>query len=1050
MTSSGDHSDPLFRLTKAQLVDELQRLRRSSGDRTGEDQGESIEGGLTAAWDLLPTPVLVARKADLLVVHANGPAKALFDSSAANSLERPIFEILGQKCEWEGLLEGRAPGEGAMEMVLATPAAGEAGLHFLVSHRHLEFRGEPCLLVALTDNTHHHRAEDRLQRDLRRLQAVLDTVPNWLFVKDREGRYTMVNRSMARDLDGVPEDFIGKTYAESSLAPKHPHVLSSIEGDQKVLHENRPSDVREMKVLHEDGSYHHRQVTKLPIHDETGKIIGLVGISEDVTARHRHEIELRDSEVRFRNMVEGSVQGVLIRNQDRLLFANRALADIFGFESPEEMIALENIDGLVAPEDRERMNRYAADRFEGRDAPSLYNFQGVRKDGRRIWLDVTARPVEWEGGKAVQITNVDITERMEAERELRESRALLQTVFDTIPVWLHVKDTDSRFRLINRKMAQDIGVAPEEMIARSNDQAPHGNPVQREIIRRNDLQVLESGRMLEIEETVTMPNGELRVNRVYKVPLRNEDGQIVGIMGTSEDITARKRAEEALKEHEERFRNIVDHSPSAITLKDPEGRYQLVNRRFCEWVGLPPEEVIGKISLEFFKHEEAEILAKQDRHVGATGEQGEYEFDLNLADGKRHRVISTKFPVYDYEGKISGVGTITTDVTEQRATEQHLRQTQRLEALGTLAGGIAHDLNNILFPIIGYSEVLLKQFKHDPPTQSFLEIISSSAMRAKDLVSQILLFSRSSEGRREPCMLDPVAKEVVKLIRSTVSRSIQIDYRSDPNLPLVLADPSQIHQIMMNLCINASQAMPQGGTLSIALEKIELKEQESYTGRKLNGPHVRFVCEDSGVGMNQETLEHIFEPFFSTKVAGKGTGLGLATVYGVIQQHEGDLRVESDPGKGTRFEVYFPAVEIDFESHITIQDDVKGGSESILFVDDETTITTFAKLALEEIGYSVTALNDPHAALEAFRQEPKRYDLVITDQSMPNLTGDRLAVEMHKLNPATPIILATGNSESIDPRALRNFGITDFLFKPLGTDELIRFIRDVLDRRQET
>ena len=683
-----------------------------------------------------------------------------------------------------------------------------------------------------------------------------------------------------------------------------------------AIQEHRPYNT-ECRVIRADGMVRHISAQGETTWDDKGRPLLMFGTVQDITEKKQAELELRESEQRFRDLIEGSIQGILIHRHGKALFVNQAYADTFGFDSTDEVMDLNSINEMLHPEDKIRLESFHQKRMRGEEAPTHYTFRAFRRDGSMIWLDSIVTRVEWKGEPASQSVNIDITERMMAETALRES--------------------------------------------------------------------------------------------------------------------------------EQRFRGIVDHSPSAILLKDLEGRYVLMNKQFQAWYGMKPEEALGKKTNEMYPEETSRPYMEMDRAVLETGEVQEREMDRPFADGSIHTVLVTKFPIIAPDGAITGIGTFNTDITALRQAERMLMQAQRLEALGTLAGGIAHDLNNILVPVMGYAQVLLKQYNLGPEANSFLEIISNSSLRAKDLVSQILLFTRSTEGRRDICLLSPIVKEVAKLIRSSFSSTVTIHADISSSAAPVTADPSQIHQVLMNLCINAGQAMPEGGDLRLELKNVHLNGLRSYVGDTLRGDYVMLACTDTGTGMTPEILGRIFEPFFTTKEKGEGTGLGLSTVFGIVRNHEGGIVVDSRPGHGTRFEIYLPAIDLDLEDDKPKSTEIPTGSESILFVDDEKVISDMAKVSLEKQGYRVTTLNDGSQALKLFKEDPEAFDLIITDQTMPGLTGNLLIEKVKRIRPGIPIILCTGFSEQVTAEEARRIGVRRFLQKPVEMEDLWRSVRHVLD-----
>ena len=381
--------------------------------------------------------------------------------------------------------------------------------------------------------------------------------------------------------------------------------------------------------------------------------------------------------------------------------------------------------------------------------------------------------------------------------------------------------------------------------------------------------------------------------------------------------------------------------------------------------------------------------------------------------------------------------------------ERQLQLLMKMQAIGTLAGGIAHDFNNILFPILGFTELTMDDVPSDSQARMNLEEILKATNRAKELVQQILTFSRQSDHERKPLRVHFIVKEALKLLRASIPTSIEIQSDLDEKCGPIKGDPTQIHQVVMNLCTNAYQAMADtGGTLSIEMRQIEIgfDDMMENIGMKY-GPHVHLTVSDQGVGMEPSVLERIFEPYFTTKEPGKGTGLGLSVIHGIVKNHCGHIRVDSKPGKGTTFDVYLPIIE---ETEIEDENDAENkdahGSEHIMVVDDEETIVTMERKILERLGYRVTINTDSTKALKEFTDHPDQYDLVITDMTMPQMTGDVLAKKMMDIKPTLPVILCTGFNERISEEKALEMGITKFVMKPVITDELTNAIRTALDK----
>jgi len=383
-------------------------------------------------------------------------------------------------------------------------------------------------------------------------------------------------------------------------------------------------------------------------------------------------------------------------------------------------------------------------------------------------------------------------------------------------------------------------------------------------------------------------------------------------------------------------------------------------------------------------------------------------------------------------------------------SEKQLQQVMKLQAIGTLAGGIAHDFNNILFPIVGYTELTIDDVPEDSQARQNLEEVLKAANRAKELVQQILTFSRQSSQERKALKVQYLIKEAVKLLRATIPSSIEIDCDIDESCGPIKGDPTQIHQIIMNLCTNAYHAMQEsGGKLEVSLKEIILSYAQSRERLGIKaGQHIALTVKDSGHGMEPQVMERIFEPYFTTKEQGKGAGLGLSVIHGIVKNYGGDITVSSRPGKGATFEVILPIIdEIQEEIETDAPSIAIQGKERILLIDDEDQIINIEQQILERLGYQVTPKTDSEEALEEFAAQPDRFDLVITDMTMPKMTGDQLARRMMEIKPQIPVILCTGYSETISEEKALAMGIDKFVMKPIVKDVLASTIRTVLDNR---
>lgn len=511
----------------------------------------------------------------------------------------------------------------------------------------------------------------------------------------------------------------------------------------------------------------------------------------------------------------------------------------------------------------------------------------------------------------------------------------------------------------------------------------------------------------------------------------------------------------ALKEQEERFRQLVEHINEVFWISAPDQSevfyvsplYETVWGRSCASLLEDPRSLWDAVHPQ-----DQERLLTHQPEADVAGFQGECR--IVRPDNSIRWVRTRIFPIRNPYGEILRFAGVAEDITEQKRieealtkTERQFRQASRMEAIGTLAGGIAHDFNNILTAILGYTELALATVSKGSRTQRNLQEVLTAGHRAKHLVLQILTFSRQAGQGKKPTPLHMVIREALKLLRATIPSTIEIR-QSLKTEATILADSTQIHQIIINLCTNAEYAMREnGGVLKITLEDVLVTENlaRRISGLQV-GPNVRLTVKDTGVGMTPEVLERVFDPFFTTKPIGEGSGMGMAVVHGIVTGHGGAIVVDSVLNKGTKIEVYLPTVPTPVWERIVDQGPIPTGKETILFVDDEETIVQLGKELLTQLGYTVEVYTSSVEALNVFRQDPHRFDLVITDQTMPALTGEALSRELLRIRPDLPIILCTGFSHVMSAEKARALGIQAYLMKPLAIRDLVPIIRHVLEK----
>jgi PAS domain S-box-containing protein len=511
--------------------------------------------------------------------------------------------------------------------------------------------------------------------------------------------------------------------------------------------------------------------------------------------------------------------------------------------------------------------------------------------------------------------------------------------------------------------------------------------------------------------------------------------------------------EEELRESEERFRVLFEHAPDPFFFIKSDGSLVKGNKAGQQFTGYSDGELVGKNIMEIGLISAEDLsragsFLKQSQNGEPTGPSEIALYHKN--GGAIYAEISTHQVNIKGEKFILGIAR---DITDRKKDEQarkkledQLQQAQKMEAIGTLAGGIAHDFNNILGAAMGYAELALNEVEDKSLPDQYLREVLHAGRRAKDLVKQILTFSRQTDQERTPVLVRLIVKEVVKLLRASLPSTIELHQNTQSDA-LVMGDPTQIHQVLMNLCTNAGYAMrDQGGRLTVNLGPVELDPEFTAGHPNLkSGPYLKLTVSDTGPGIAESELDRIFEPFFTTKEKGEGTGMGLAVVHGIVTSHGGDIFVRSEPGQGTTFTVLFPAVERRIEPDTRLETPPPSGTESILFVDDELALVNAGKHMLESLGYDVITRTNSLEALELFEHQPDRFDLVITDMTMPGLTGDQLAQKLMEIRSDLPVILCTGFSARINEEKALALGIRAFVSKPVLKRQIAETIRMVLD-----
>ena len=741
-----------------------------------------------------------------------------------------------------------------------------------------------------------------------------------------------------------------------------------------------------------------------------------------------HE-EVRAAERKYHGIFEGSNEGIFQLSPDgtRFVTANPSMARILGYGSPEELIgSVTDIGRQVFLEPDDSRGRL----FQRLDKDgSIVDFECecVRRDGTRIWVLLSAaRAMGGEEGVGFEGSMVDISSRKSAEESLIRERKLLATIIDNIPDFIYMKDPESRFLVANAALRDLIGVDSSEELRGKTDFDFFPRELAEQFMADEKRIFMTGEALINKDERSQGVDGVELWTLATKVPLKDESGMLLGIVGINRDVTDFRKAQEEVRS----LARFPEENPSPVLRLSRDGVLLYAN-------------AASRLILEDWGCARGEEVPDDYHAFALKAFASGASMMVELACGERQ--YSMVFaPVVD----AGYVNIYALDITEQRNLEQQLLQSQKMDAIGRLAGGVAHDFNNVLTAIIGYSDFLHTRLGKDDPLQQEVEEIRKAGQRAASLTQQLLAFSRRQIFQVKVLDLNAIVTGMEKMLGRLINESVSIDFFLDPALGLMRADASQMEQVLLNLVINASDAMPRGGKLTIETANAEL--DESYTRMHISvkpGPYVRLIVSDTGTGMDEETRERLFEPFFTTKKEGKGTGLGLSMVYGIVKQSGGNIWVYSEPGKGTAFKIYLPRVfeEAQKVTEEGIDEAPARGTETVLVVEDEEMIRRIIFAALVEFGYSVLLAKDGEEAWEICAGTQGPIHLLLSDVVLPGMSGRESAKRLVLKRPGMRVLYMSGyTANAIVHHGALEPGIA-FLQKPFAPAALLRKVREILD-----
>ena len=812
--------------------------------------------------------------------------------------------------------------------------------------------------------------------------------------------------------------------------------------DGSILYQTVCHDITERKRSEDEIRSAYDKLEQI-VEDRTAELVQAnMQLKKEIRERERAEAALKESELKYKTLSESSLTGIFIHQNDTYVYVNDIFADMHGY-TPEELIGKKKHYELIHPDQREMIKQRSYKRLKGEAVPKRYEIKRLTKDGQAVWHEIiVSDPITYQGQPAVMGHEMDITERKRAEEALRESEERYKNVVDN-SLSAIVLYRQEEILFANKPFYDIFGFEREDLknIVIDDVLAPEAAADVAE--KRRKRMAGEIQRTAVYESKGKRKNGE-----PFDMEISVCASQYLGepcCIASLSDISGRKKSEEAVRESESRFRSLFDLSPLPVAVVEMEtGKLIDVNDKYCELMQYDKTELIGRTTLDLGFLSETVRDRYLDR-MRRTGEVRDMEIDFKIKDGSIISIL-----VFSKHIRISGEDltiTVLFDVTERKSLESQLQQAQKMEAVGTLAGGIAHDFNNILGIIMGNAELAIDDVPEWNPARNNIEEVRKACIRARDVVRQILTFSRQAGPQLKPIKISPIISDSLKLIRASIPSTIEIRQNFSNEFDTVKANPTQINQLLLNLCTNAAHAMEEkGGMLEVNLENITLDEESAKPYPELDpGYFLKLTIRDTGHGIEPESLDRIFNPYYTTKEVGKGTGMGLAVAHAIVKNHGGAITVTSNIDKGTVFQILLPVIDIETEAEIEIEKRLPEGDERILLVDDEEEMVETVRLLLERLGYEVTYKLRSVDALKEFRNNPTGYDIVITDMTMPEMTGDQLAKEILNLRPDIPVILCTGFNERIDKQVTTDIGIRELLLKPIMIGTLANTIRQVLD-----
>jgi PAS domain S-box-containing protein len=763
--------------------------------------------------------------------------------------------------------------------------------------------------------------------------------------------------------------------------------------------------------------------------------------------------QLRESQIQYKEIIENANDVILVAQDGKLKFVNPKGLELTGY-TQEEILKIPFVD-LIHAEDRSMVVERHMRRLQDEDLPNTYSFRVLKKNGEFFWVEINAKKTMWEGRPATLNFIRDISDRKRVEEALKASEKKYSSLVENSPDIIYVLDHEGNFTFVGGAIKNLLEFTPEDLMEKHFTSIISPEDVEKARWHFNERRTgKRATRMLELRLKTKQQKGkpfdirdlvvELDAFGIYDKAVSEKDKKFIGTYGVARDISRRKHVEEVLRESEEKYRMLVENANDAIFIFQDEV-VKFPNPKTEELLGYPAKDLSNIPFVNFIHPEDRKMVLKRSlRPIGGEELPGTYSFRIkNRLNEELWVQINAVY--ISWEGKQATLNFIR-DITQERKLEAQFQQAQKMEAIGTLAGGIAHDFNNLLTGIQGNAYLMLMDMDSSHPHFKYLKAIEDQVKNAAELTSQLLGFARGGKYEVTPTNLNELIKKNSRMFGRT-KKEIRIHRRYQKDIWAVEVDQGQIEQVLLNLYVNAWQAMPGGGDLYLKTENFTIDENYSNLYYVEPGNYVKISITDTGFGMDDATKQRIFEPFFTTKEMGRGTGLGLASAYGIIKNHGGIINVYSEIDKGTTFNIYLPASEKEVIEYKEIPGEVLKGTETILFVDDEDMVIDIGEKILKDWGYTVLLARSGNEAIEIYEKNKDKIDLVILDMIMPDISGGETYDRMKEINPQIKVLLSSGYSINGQAKEILKRGCNGFIQKPLNLKPLSQKIREILNKQ---